>query len=40
VILRLPELMAEVTDDDVRTAAASLRPDSRAVVELIPGAGR
>jgi predicted Zn-dependent peptidase len=40
VILRLPQLLAEVTDDDVRAAAASLRPDSRAVVELIPGAGR
>ncbi|MFL6162757.1 MAG: M16 family metallopeptidase [Jatrophihabitantaceae bacterium] len=40
MILRLPELMAGVTDDDVRAAAASLRTDCRAVVELIPGAGK
>jgi zinc protease len=37
VILRLPELMAQVTDDDIRQAAGRLRPDSRAIVELIPG---
>jgi predicted Zn-dependent peptidase len=40
MVLRLPELMAGVTDADVQAAAASLRPDSRAVVELIPGAAR
>jgi zinc protease len=40
MILGLPQLLAEVTDEDVRAAAASLRPDSRAVVELVPGAGR
>jgi predicted Zn-dependent peptidase len=40
MVLRLPQLLAEVTDEDVRTAAAGLRPDSRAVVELVPGAGR
>ena len=40
VILRLPELMAEVTDADIQAAAARLQPDSRAVVELVPGAGR
>jgi len=38
MILRLPSLLAEVTDQDVRAAAAALRPDSRAVVELVPGA--
>ena len=40
MVLRLPELMAGITDADVQAAAASLRPDSRAVVELVPGAGR
>jgi predicted Zn-dependent peptidase len=40
LILRLPELMAGVNEADVQAAAASLRPDSRAVLELVPGAGR
>ena len=34
----LPALFAEVTEDDIRAAAAALRPDSRAVVDLVPGA--
>jgi zinc protease len=38
MILRLPELLAKVTDADIRAAAARLSPDSRAIVELIPGA--
>ena len=38
LILRLPSLLSQVTDDDIRTAAAGLRPNSRAVLELIPGA--
>ncbi|MDQ1750411.1 MAG: hypothetical protein QOE71_1467 [Pseudonocardiales bacterium] len=38
LILGLPTLLAEITDDDIRLAAARLVPASRAVVELIPGA--
>jgi zinc protease len=33
----LPRLLAEVTPDQVRQAAASLRPARRAVVDVIPG---
>ena len=40
LILRLPKLMAEVTEEDVRAAAAQLRTSNRAVLELVPGAGR
>ncbi|MDQ2838489.1 MAG: insulinase family protein [Actinomycetota bacterium] len=40
VILRLPELLSRVTDADIRAAAARLTPDSRAIVELIPGASK
>jgi len=40
MILRLPALLAEVDEEGIRAAAASLRPDSRAVVELVPGASR
>jgi predicted Zn-dependent peptidase len=40
MVLRLPELMAEITDADIQAAAADLRPNSRAVVELVPGANR
>jgi len=39
-ILRLPELLAGVSDADVRSAAGRLLPAGRAVVELIPGAAR
>jgi zinc protease len=33
----LPPRLATVTADELRTAAAALRPERRAVVELIPG---
>jgi predicted Zn-dependent peptidase len=33
----LPQLLADVTEDQVRAAAASLVPSRRAVVEVIPG---
>jgi len=38
LITELPKLLAGVTDADIRAAAARLTPNSRAVVELIPGA--
>ena len=34
---QLPQRLAEVTEDQVRAAAASLVPSRRAVVEVIPG---
>ena len=37
LILRLPELLAEVTDADIRAAAGRLVPDSRAVARTDPG---
>jgi zinc protease len=37
LVLELPERLAAVSEDAVRAAAASLRPDNRAVLELIPG---
>jgi predicted Zn-dependent peptidase len=37
LISELPALLAEVDDDAVRAAAASLRPERRAVLELVPG---
>jgi zinc protease len=40
LILELPGVLAEVTDADVRAAAARLTPAGRAIVELIPGASR
>jgi predicted Zn-dependent peptidase len=40
LILRLPALLAEVTDDDLRAAAADLVPTGRAVVEIVAGAAR
>jgi zinc protease len=36
---RLPQLLAEVTEDQIRAAAATLLPSRRAVVEVIPGSG-
>ncbi|MEO6702241.1 MAG: pitrilysin family protein [Jatrophihabitantaceae bacterium] len=39
-ILRLPELLQQVSDADIRTAAGRLRPDSRAIVELVAGAAK
>jgi zinc protease len=38
LILRLPSLLNQITDQDIRDAAASLAPNRRAVLELIPGA--
>jgi len=40
LITELPRLLADITDADIRAAAAALRPDNRAVVELIPGGAR
>jgi hypothetical protein len=33
----LPALLAEVTEDQVREAAAALTPGRRATIEVIPG---
>jgi len=38
LITDLPGLLAQVSDADIRAAAARLTPGSRAVVELVPGA--
>jgi zinc protease len=35
----LPKLVGEVTEAQIVAAAATLRPDRRAVVEVLPGAG-
>ncbi len=35
----LPRLLGEVTREQVRAAAATLRPQRRAVVEVVPGGG-
>jgi zinc protease len=40
LINELPAALAEVTDADIAVAARRLRPDQRAVVELIAGAAR
>jgi zinc protease len=40
LIAELPGRLAAVTEDDIRAAAAQLRPDRRAVVELIAGGAR
>ena len=37
LLAELPGRLAEVTADQVRAAAATLRPDRRAVLELAPG---
>jgi zinc protease len=37
LVNELPALLAAVTDDDIAAAARELRPDRRAVVELIAG---
>jgi zinc protease len=37
LIAELPERLTAVTEDDVRAAARTLRPDRRAVLELIAG---
>ncbi|MGH8860190.1 MAG: M16 family metallopeptidase [Jatrophihabitantaceae bacterium] len=38
--MELPAMLATVTEDAVRAAAAGLRPDRRAVLELVAGARR
>ncbi|MBV9822303.1 MAG: insulinase family protein, partial [Actinobacteria bacterium] len=40
LVLRLPELLSGITDDDIRAAAGMLVPTSRAVIELVPGAAK
>jgi zinc protease len=40
LIAELPARLASVTEDDVRAAARTLRPDRRAVLELIAGGAR
>jgi hypothetical protein len=40
VITELPHRLAAVDEDALRAAAAGLRPDGRAVLELIPGDAR
>jgi predicted Zn-dependent peptidase len=40
LVAELPGRLAAVTEDAVRAAAAQLRPDRRAVLELIAGGGR
>lgn len=40
LIAELPGRLAAVTEDAVRAAAAALRPDGRAVVELVAGGAR
>jgi predicted Zn-dependent peptidase len=40
LIAELPERLAAVTEDDVRVAAGALRPDNRAVLELVAEGGK
>jgi zinc protease len=40
MILELPELLGRVAEADLRAAAAELRPDRRAVLELVAGGDR
>jgi zinc protease len=35
----LPALIAQVTEEQVVAAAATMRPQRRAAVEVVPGAG-
>ncbi|AVT36819.1 pitrilysin family protein [Plantactinospora sp. BB1] len=35
----LPRLVGEVTEEQVRAAAATLRPERRAAIEVVPGGG-
>ncbi len=37
LLAELPGRFAAVSDDQIRHAAATLRPDRRAVLELLPG---
>jgi predicted Zn-dependent peptidase len=40
LVAELPERLAAVTEADIRAAAATLRPDNRAVLELIAGGAK
>jgi predicted Zn-dependent peptidase len=40
LLMELPVRLAEVTAEQVQEAAATLRPDRRAVLELVPGDAR
>ena len=40
LIAELPARLAAVTEDAVRAAAGALRPERRAVLELVAGGGR
>jgi hypothetical protein len=40
LLSELPGRLAEVSADQVRAAAAALRPDRRAVLEIAPGGAR
>ncbi len=40
LVNELPALLAQVTDRDIAEGAAQLRPDRRAVVELIAGGAK
>jgi predicted Zn-dependent peptidase len=40
LLSELPGRLAEVTADQIRAAAAALRPDRRAVLEIAPGGAR
>jgi predicted Zn-dependent peptidase len=37
LVTEVPERLLAVTEEDVRRAATNLRPDNRAVLELVPG---
>jgi hypothetical protein len=39
IVHDLPRLLAEVTEEQVRQAAATLAPQRRTVVEVVAGAG-
>jgi predicted Zn-dependent peptidase len=40
LIAELPERLAAISADDVRAAAGKLRPDRRAVLELVAGGAK
>ena len=40
LVAELPERLAAVSEDNIRAAAAALRPDNRAVLELIAGGAK
>ncbi|MBV9593277.1 MAG: insulinase family protein [Actinobacteria bacterium] len=40
LVLELPARLADVTEEQVRAAAGRLRPDARAIIELVAGGAR